>query len=74
MHRVIVLLEGEPLSQSQISGRLKQVSLEIFLVVSAIIPSNLTHFPVLADKKHGVLRVMRGVGFVPDIAFSLMAK
>jgi hypothetical protein len=38
----IVLLEGEPPSQSQIS---------LYLVPS-IIPSILTSFPVLADEKH----------------------
>ena len=36
MLRVVVLLEGEPLSQSQISGRLKQVSLKNYPVFSAI--------------------------------------
>ena len=48
MLRVIVLLEGEPPSQSQISGRLKQVSLRNFPVFSTIIPSILTSFPVTA--------------------------
>ena len=36
MLSVIVLLEGEPPPQSQISGRLKQVSLKNFPVFSAI--------------------------------------
>ena len=72
--RVIVLMEGEALSQSQISGRLKQASLKNFL------PSILTSFPVPADEEHppqhdaaitllhcgdGVLGVMKGVGFAP---------
>jgi hypothetical protein len=89
MRRVIVLLEGEPLSESQISGRQKQVSLNNFPVFSAIIiPSILTNYPVPVGRKtsrqhdaattmlhcgDGVLRMMRGVCFVPDIAFSLMA-
>ena len=52
MLRVIVLLEGEPLSQSQISGRQKQVSLNNFPVFSAfIIPSILTSYPVPVGKK-----------------------
>ena len=46
MLRVIVLLEGEPLSQSQISGRLKQVSPKNFPVFSAIHPSILQFWPV----------------------------
>ncbi|MGH0165412.1 UNVERIFIED_CONTAM: hypothetical protein FKN15_049235 [Acipenser sinensis] len=46
MLRVIVLLEGEPPSQSQISGRLKQVSLKNFPVFSAIHHSfNSDQFP-----------------------------
>ncbi len=90
MLRVIVLLEGEPLSQSQISGRLKQVSLKNFPVFSAIHHSfNSDQFPSPCRWKtspqhdaattmlhcgDGVLGVMRGVGFAPDIAFSLMGK
>ncbi|MGH0151073.1 UNVERIFIED_CONTAM: hypothetical protein FKN15_027343 [Acipenser sinensis] len=46
MLRVIVLLEGEPPSQSQISGRLKQVSLKNFPVFSSIHHSfNSDQFP-----------------------------
>ena len=54
MLRVIVLLEGEPLSKSQISGRLKQVSIKSVPVFStSIIPSILTSFLVPADgEKH----------------------
>ena len=90
MLRVIVLLEGEPPSQSQISGRLKQVSLENFPIFSTIHHSfNSDQFPSPCRWKtspqhdaattmlhcgDGILRVMRGVGFAPDIAFSLMAK
>ncbi|MGH0132282.1 UNVERIFIED_CONTAM: hypothetical protein FKN15_033923 [Acipenser sinensis] len=90
MLRVIVLLEGEPPSQSQISGRLKQVSLKNFPVFSAIHHSfNSDQFPSPCRRKtspqhdaattmlhcgDGVLGVMRGVGFAPDIAFSLMGK
>jgi hypothetical protein len=33
-----------------------------------------TSFPFPADENYHVLRVMRGVGFAPDIAFSLIAK
>ena len=82
MLRVIVLLEGEPPFQSQISGRMKHVSLKNFPVFSAI------HFSFNSDQfdkspQHDVattvlhcgdcvLWVMRGVGFAPDIAFSLM--
>ena len=88
MLRVIVLLEGEPQSQSQISGRLKQVSLKN--VFSSIHHSfNSYQFPspcrwktspqhdVATTMLHGgddVLGVMKDVGFAPDIAFSLMAK
>ena len=88
--RVIVLLEGEPPSQSQISERLKQVSLKNFPVFSAIHHSfNSDQFPspcwwktstqhdattTMLHCGDGVLRVMRGVGFVPDVEFSLMAK
>ena len=90
MLRVIVLLEGEPPSQSQISGRLKQVSLKNFPVFSTIHHSlNSDQFPSPCQWKtcpqhdaattmlhcgDGVLGVMRGVGFAPDIAFSLIAK
>ena len=88
--RVIVLLEGEPLSQSQISGRLKQVSLKNFPVFRAVHHSfNSDQFPspcrLKTSPQHdaattmlhcgdGLLRVMRGVGFAPDIAFPLMVK
>ena len=71
MLSAIVLLEGDPPSQSQISGRLKPVSLKNFPVFNAIL-SILTSFPVPADDD--VLRVMRGVRFAPDIVFFLMAK
>ena len=91
MLRVIVLLEGEPQSQSQISGRLKQVFLKNFPVFSTIqYFLNSDQFPSPCHEKHPpqhlaattmlhcgdgfFLRVMRGVGFVPDIAFSLMTK
>ena len=90
MLRVIVLLEGEPPSQSQISGRLKQVSLKNFPVFRATHHSfNSDQFPSPCQLKtspqhvaattmlhcvDGVLRMMRGVGFVPDIVFSLMVK
>ena len=90
MLRVIVLLEGEPPSQSQISGRLNRFPSRISLyLATSIIPSILTSFPIPADGKtspqhdpattrlhcgDGGLGVMRGVGFAPDIAFSLMAK
>ena len=88
--RVIVLLEGEPPSQSQISGRLKQVCLENFPVFSAMHHSFISvsfHTPCRwkTSPQHdaattmlhcgdSVLWVMGGVGFAPDIAFSLMAK
>jgi hypothetical protein len=53
MLKVIVLLEGEPPSQSQISGRPKQVSVKNFTYLApSIIPSILTSFPVPADEKH----------------------
>ena len=90
MLRVIILLEGEPPSQSQISGRLKQVSLKNVPVFSATNHSfNSDQFPSPCRWKtsphhdaattmlhcwDAVLRVMRDVGFVPDIAFSLVAK
>ena len=88
MLRVLVLLEGEHLPQSQISGRLQQVSLKNNLCLApSIIPSILTSFPVPADEKHPhtmmlplpcftdvVLGVVRGVRFVPDIVFFLLAK
>ncbi|MGH0136322.1 UNVERIFIED_CONTAM: hypothetical protein FKN15_021728 [Acipenser sinensis] len=46
MLRVIVLLEGEPPSQSQIFGRLKHVSLKNFPVFSTIHHSfNSDQFP-----------------------------
>jgi hypothetical protein len=51
MLRVIVLLEGFPQSYSQISGRLKQISLYL---APSIIPSLLTSFPVPAQKKHPI--------------------
>ena len=73
MLRVIVLLEGEPPSQSQISGRLNQVSLKNFSVFSSIHHS----FHSAVSHPHSmmlVLGVMRGVGFAADIAFSMMAK
>ena len=85
MLRVIVLLEGEPPSQSQISGRLKQVILKNFPVFSAIHHSfNSDQLPSPCRYKTSpqhdasttmlhcgddVLGVMRVVGFVPDIAF-----
>ena len=90
MLRIIVLLEGESPSQSQISGRLKQVSLKNMPLFSAIHHSfNSNQFTSPCRWKtspqhdaattmlycgDGVLGVMRGVGFVPDIVFSLMAK
>ena len=52
MLRAIVLLEGETPSQSQISGRQKQVSPKNFPIFSAIIPSILTSFPVPDNEKH----------------------
>ena len=83
MLRVIVLLEGEPLSLSQISGRLKRFPSRIPLYLApSVMPSILTSFPVPADGKTSpqhdaattmlhcwdrVLGVMRGVGFAPDI-------
>ena len=89
--RVNVLLESKPLSQSQISGRLKQVFLKNFPIFSAIHDSfNYDPFPSPWQLKKtspqhdavttmfyggdGVLGVMRGVGFTPDIVFNLMAK
>ena len=56
MLRVIVLLEGEPPSQSQIFGGLKQVSLMNFPLFSIIHHSfNSDQFPVPADEKHPLL-------------------
>ena len=90
MLSAIVLLEDEPPSQSQISGRLKHVSLKNFPVYSAIHHSfNSDQFPSPCRWKTSpqhdaattmlhcgddALGVMRGVGFAPDIAFSLVAK
>ena len=55
MLRVIVLLEGEPPSQSQISGRPKQVSLNNFPVFSTIHHSlNSDQFPVPGDEKQWI--------------------
>ena len=79
MLRVIVLLEGEPPSQSQISGSLKQVSLKNFPVFSVIhhsfisgqflSPCRWKTSPPLHCGDGG-LRVMRGAGFAPDTALS----
>jgi hypothetical protein len=90
MLRVIVLLEGEPPSQSEISGRLKYISLKNFPVFSAIHHSfNSDQFPspcqlntspqydAVTTMLHcgdDVLGVMTSVVFVPDIVFSLMTK
>jgi hypothetical protein len=96
------MLEGEHPSQTQISGRLKHVSLMNFPVFSAIhhslnsdqFSSNLQmkNIPTAWWWQHHaegmffigrlletwselcVLGVMRGVGFAPDITFSLMAN
>ena len=88
MLRVIALLEGELMSQSQISGRLKQISLKNVPVFSTIHHSfNSDQFPSpcwwktaplldAATMLHCGDSVLGwwGVEFAPDIAFSLMDK
>ena len=83
---VIVLLEGEPPSQSKISGRLKQ-NVPVFRSVHHSFNSD--QFPIPCRWKtspqhdaaitmlhcgDGILGVMRGLGFATDIVFSLLAK
>ena len=71
MLRVIVLLEGEPLSESQISGRLKHVPSRITLYLEpSVIPSILTSFPVPADMEKYPHSMMLPPCFTVGIVFS----
>jgi hypothetical protein len=64
MLKVIVLLEGEPPSQSQISGRMS-----LYLAAS-IIPSILTSFPVPADGEKHPYSMVLPPRFTVGIVFS----
>ena len=85
MLRVIVLLEGEPPSQSQTETGLPQEFPCIYLhpsflkfwPVSQSLPLKNIHSMILPTQcftVDDVLGVMKGVGFAAVIAFSLMAK
>jgi hypothetical protein len=63
MLRVIVLLEGEPPSQSQIFGRLKLSRISLNLAPS------INLFTTMLHCGDCVLGLMRGVGFATDSVF-----
>ncbi|MEQ2168905.1 hypothetical protein GOODEAATRI_019478 [Goodea atripinnis] len=53
MFRVVVLLESEPLPQSQVFADFNRFSSKIFLYLApSIFSSTLTTFPVPAEEKH----------------------
>jgi len=77
MLRVIVLLEGEPPSQSQITSRLTQLLCQNIPVYPfSIFPSTQTSFPVPAAGKTSPWWCSWGDGmcrFAPEMPFSLVA-
>ena len=86
--RVIVLLESEPLPQSEVLSTLEQVFIKDLSVLYSMFPTMLTCLPVPAAEKHPhsmmlppcftvwdcICQVMSSAWFPPDVTLGIQAK